>query len=202
MSYGSSIDMVKPHRALRVAALISNCALLVVFLAFPRISFSDWPGWARVMRSCEFCERAAVSSVEYEDIGTGVRTSVAVCERHAQSAPERHTPGTSKLFYLFATLFLYGVGTIFLVCYPLLVVFTVRSSASTARALRVAAIAGVALTITVLMYAWEVLAVEFKQSVNLARPLFWIVIAVGVHFLSQNVPIDIRPAGEPVGGRV
>ena len=194
--------MTKTHRALRVAAIASNCALLIVFLAFPRISFSGWPGWASVMSSCEFCERAAVSSVEYEDIGTGVRTSVAVCARHAQSAPQRHTPGTSTLFYLVATLFLYGVGIIFLVCYPVLVAFTVRSRTSTRRALGGAAICGVLLTTIVLMYALEILAVEFKQAVNFARPLFWIVLAIGGYFLSQNVPIDIRTGDNSVGSHV
>jgi hypothetical protein len=192
--------MTKPHRALRIAAIFSNCALLVVFLAFPRISFSDWPAWLRVLGSCEFCERAAVSSVEYEDIETGTRTSVAVCELHAWSAPERHTPGSSKLFYLIASLLLHGIGIILLVCYPILLVFAIRSSSSTSKALSAAALTGGVLTALVMVYASELLAVEFKQTVNLARPLFWTVLLVGTYVLSQNVWIESPPPGH-VGGR-
>jgi hypothetical protein len=43
-----------------------------------------------------------------------------------------------------------------------------------------------------LTYAWELLAVDFEQSVNLAGPLFWITSGIGAYLFSQNVPIDLQ----------
>lgn len=179
--------MTMPSRIITAVAILANCAFLVLFVLHPRVAFAGLPRWARVLSSCEFCERPATTYLTYRDIGSGTTTQIGLCAQHANSPPQFLTPGSSKLFYILASGFLYIIGAIALIGYPLFVVFAVRFGSKAERAQLLSAMFGTALSLIVILYARETLVAELKMRVNFARPLFWTVLFIGTCVLARKL---------------